>query len=559
MKRVLCAVAAILMLLTTILTLPAGAATDTTLETTTGYPPTLHFYSQLPDKARQIYDALADEANLEALKSETPVVVASRELAFPTGINQAQYNALYDTFGDYVDALEEIGSELTNATAAFYRDRVEIFWTAGVRSRIAYLKNGELVSGDISLEPGNTYTAQLQVVLPLGEEWDGDSPSDRSLAQDIETLESNLASVIDAVEQTLALEGRAAAVEQINELLCRYNAYNSAALEDSFELRYPWTPLSALDQLSVYNDNHPQALKPVCEGYSKALKLICDRLEIPCVLVSGTGDGEDHMWNYVQVEDGTWYAVDATWNDSTGHDGYLLVGKDVMDQKHTTDSRFMKGEQMVFRYPVLATARYEAPVEGAIVTVEPFDPIHSGVSAYPTATIYIKNVGSTEIIVNKVTVEGSAFRLVRTGGQAVLQPGESTGEGEYLVSPYGSLAACVCNGTVTIEYTVGNDHTVKTASAPITLLVLPPEGTTPPEPGDEQIPSREDQDLAEKEISSSTQDTVGGLLPEKEDALNKVKSVFRKAINLVKSEPMTWVMIGILLIGPIISFLAKKK
>lgn len=58
---------------------------------------------------------------------------------------------------------------------------------------------------------------------------------------------------------------------------------------------------------------------PVCEGYARAFKLVCDKLKIPCVLVSGAG----HMWNYVQVDingNGTakWYLLDATWDDPTG-------------------------------------------------------------------------------------------------------------------------------------------------------------------------------------------------------------------------------------------------
>ena len=56
----------------------------------------------------------------------------------------------------------------------------------------------------------------------------------------------------------------------------------------------------------------------VCEGYSEAFKLICDRLNIPCVCVFGNLIEEDnagHMWNYVKMEDGKWYGMDVTWDD----------------------------------------------------------------------------------------------------------------------------------------------------------------------------------------------------------------------------------------------------
>lgn len=63
----------------------------------------------------------------------------------------------------------------------------------------------------------------------------------------------------------------------------------------------------------------------VCEGYSEAFKLLCDRAGIPCIQVVSL----DHAWNYVKMEDGCWYAVDITWDDldtaGTFYD-YFLVG-----------------------------------------------------------------------------------------------------------------------------------------------------------------------------------------------------------------------------------------
>ena len=71
-------------------------------------------------------------------------------------------------------------------------------------------------------------------------------------------------------------------------------------------------------------DANPRAHEPisvfeppyytVCEGYSEAFKLICDRENIPCICVVGDAGGA-HKWNYVQMEDGQWYGVDVTWDD----------------------------------------------------------------------------------------------------------------------------------------------------------------------------------------------------------------------------------------------------
>lgn len=59
----------------------------------------------------------------------------------------------------------------------------------------------------------------------------------------------------------------------------------------------------------------------VCEAYSRALWLLLRMIDIPCLIVSGRADGEDHAWNLVQV-DGEWYHVDATWDDPT------IIGSD---------------------------------------------------------------------------------------------------------------------------------------------------------------------------------------------------------------------------------------
>ena len=60
--------------------------------------------------------------------------------------------------------------------------------------------------------------------------------------------------------------------------------------------------------------------KAVCEGYTRAFQLLCDKLGVDCWVIQGQAqgfEGEDntnHIWNCVQL-DGNWYYVDATWDD----------------------------------------------------------------------------------------------------------------------------------------------------------------------------------------------------------------------------------------------------
>ena len=107
----------------------------------------------------------------------------------------------------------------------------------------------------------------------------------------------------------------------------------------------------------------------VCEGYSKSFKVLCDRFGIPCVLVCGTanlGDSIDgHMWNYVQMEDGMWYAVDVTWDDTNSGIiyNYFLKGSNSFSSAHTPSNPggvYTDGTkfEVEINYPCLSTNDY---------------------------------------------------------------------------------------------------------------------------------------------------------------------------------------------------------
>lgn len=109
----------------------------------------------------------------------------------------------------------------------------------------------------------------------------------------------------------------------------------------------------------------------VCEGYAKTFKYLLDELDIPCVLVCGTGtDGEGntekHAWNYVYL-DGNWYAVDTTWDDpiiignGTLTDAYkykyFLKGEGEFNNNHIENGKFTENG-IEFEYPELSRSNY---------------------------------------------------------------------------------------------------------------------------------------------------------------------------------------------------------
>jgi len=101
--------------------------------------------------------------------------------------------------------------------------------------------------------------------------------------------------------------------------------------------------------------------RAVCEGYARLYKAILDRMGVECELVSGYYiDGEafePHMWNYVQNEEGRWYAVDVTMNDGhrlqmggipTNYEKYFWQTDEVFSVDHFEDG-------------VVSSVQYEMP------------------------------------------------------------------------------------------------------------------------------------------------------------------------------------------------------
>lgn len=111
--------------------------------------------------------------------------------------------------------------------------------------------------------------------------------------------------------------------------------------------------------------------RAVCEGYARAFKYILDDLEIPTVIACGlaknsAGITETHAWNYVQLENGEWYAIDVTWddpviigsgkiNDNIKYQ-YFLRGANKFFEDHFEDGNIVGKSD--FKYPKLSVLDY---------------------------------------------------------------------------------------------------------------------------------------------------------------------------------------------------------
>ena len=84
--------------------------------------------------------------------------------------------------------------------------------------------------------------------------------------------------------------------------------------------------------------------KAVCEGYAKLFQYFCYGVGINAGQVYGSGDGEPHMWNVVEV-DGRWLHSDLTWDDPIGGTGiyydYYNISWDQMSKDHQMDKNML--------------------------------------------------------------------------------------------------------------------------------------------------------------------------------------------------------------------------
>lgn len=173
-----------------------------------------------------------------------------------------------------------------------------------------------------------------------------------------QSVESNYDMLLEAVANfKVTGNTRYDKIKSIHDSICNQVNYDMNVNDEN--ARNP----KCFDPTSVFSEPY----LTVCEGYSEAFKMICDREGIPCITVVGDGGGP-HKWAYVQMEDGKWYAMDVTWDDQEGVMMYdfFLSGSDTKNvffdgnsfaSLHTpTGQMFSVGQALT--YPELSATSY---------------------------------------------------------------------------------------------------------------------------------------------------------------------------------------------------------
>lgn len=93
----------------------------------------------------------------------------------------------------------------------------------------------------------------------------------------------------------------------------------------------------------------------VCQGYATLAYALFVQAGLKTRCISGTGDGQSHLWNIVKLE-GKWYNLDATW-DSEGAGNrysYFLRGSEDFPA-HTRDTEY-RSRRFLASHPMSETA-----------------------------------------------------------------------------------------------------------------------------------------------------------------------------------------------------------
>ncbi len=273
-----------------------------------------YYYKQLNDTAKIMYDTL--ENNISALK---------------TGTQSIDFDINTSDAGNYFQSVWD----------AFTLDRPDVFW-------VDTLKLSLLTKSMTNIFSSTSYQYTLE-------------PRDGNYYIDSFSLPTQVDEAIEAVETKIAQIANGA----------RGSTYDKVKYVHDYIV-----DLMSYDQTEkINNANVYGALIEktcVCEGYAESFKLILDRLNIPCVIIYGDGIDsrgrtEAHAWNYVKMEDGNWYGVDATWDDpiiigngsAAGVDRhqYFLKGRGDFSKNHVENGD-VSGHGQIFKYPALSYTNY---------------------------------------------------------------------------------------------------------------------------------------------------------------------------------------------------------
>ena len=307
--------------------------------------------------AKEIYDLLVDRYARQRLVGSQEAQL-EHIIAFPAKIQVVDGKNQLVPDANSMAAVAQFVQCFQLAFGAFYMDYPSVFWMQGMSLSYGMKyssETGKAYITDIELKPGREF-------------YEGASGQVSAYDAAVQEAKAEIEAEMDA--SGADKENRYQLVKAIHTYLCEKLSYDTEAGDNLGGEGYGYAHTSSTVFLG-----HNGEYKVVCEGYAKAFKVLCEQWEIPCTLVIGQGgipgSQGPHMWNYVQMEDGQWYGMDATWNDQDNgmRLEYFLAGSSTpgfdyggisftFAEEHQPDMEIMTGLLYPFVYPKLSEGNY---------------------------------------------------------------------------------------------------------------------------------------------------------------------------------------------------------
>lgn len=285
-----------------------------------------YYYNQLDESSKIIYAEILK--NLDKIKNGEDNIKISSKLSNLVDKNDDMSNSLMKSF--------------QNAWDAFRNDNVDIF----------YIDGSKMCLVTKTITKGSKVTYEFYISRGVNENYLVDGFS-------------NAKEIDEAIEYVSESENQIlSTITEKNDYYKIVKAHNWIVDNVEYNLE------DSVNNSNIYGALHDK--KVVCEGYARLFKSLMDKLEIPCILVSGvgvdskTGQSENHAWNYVYLK-GNWYAMDVTWDDPIIIGGgtissdvkykYFLKGSKEFNTTHISEGKLVENG-MEFVYPVISVNDY---------------------------------------------------------------------------------------------------------------------------------------------------------------------------------------------------------
>ncbi len=296
------------------------------------------YYDQLSAEAKGYYDRINQLFEQEAagqitIPQETWAVNGKAKDCWSMGVIASEtLTGTGDPNAVFYEWVAEHEEMVFQAGNAFVMDHPEYFWIRTDQS---------MQCGYSGHSNGNSFEITCKILLGYGVQ------AKLNTIQTRQTLQTQIDTVMDnLIRETKNLKAEQK-IAYWDNWLAANNRYKDAALAENYIAgdATPWCIVGAL--LDDY--------QPVCEGYAKALQLLCHKAGIPCLQVSGYADGGGHMWAAVKLN-GSWYFCDPTWDDPNSDENswnysrrsHLLT---VQPNTHSVEDRYALGTPPISSIP----------------------------------------------------------------------------------------------------------------------------------------------------------------------------------------------------------------